>query len=548
MALSGSQKALMQARSGLARSGATRSGYYLAHVVITIENGGVPVDMTAHIAYNGWSLSLNLNDEVDTATLAILPSCPFVPQVRSQVKIGFGSIGNLAFAGVILTVQRTRKPGPDPRFWYDLTCIDWTALLDAHLIVADYPAQSVTTTILDIVARFTRGTISTAGVAPGLPSVPGLSIVNERPSTVLRRITNKIGGGFYLDARRTLRAWSATIPSPLQDTAPTPLTDQLSTLKTFRLTEDASQQRTRVWAEGQRTDVPIAVPFWSAGSGQILTVPLTDAHVFDDSRTQQTDFVRIGSMMAFPASPQNPTMDPAANPPGTLTSATVDAGATVLPVVDKTVFPPNGWVSAGGQILSFTRDVQSPANELILPASPAYGSLQAPLATGTQVILLPTISPSGQDRTATTPGTPPLQFLIDFRAQPQGSPAVLTVLAEDAAAANTIATREGSDGFYEHIVQDGRWNRAGALGRANAELADFAQPTVTYEWETEDYNAEPGRMQHIALTEGTPVTADVRITNVELTPIASRHPPRRQVRATKIQPAGVVEVWVDDPR
>src|SRR4029450_6317495 len=116
----------------------------------------------------------------DPATFALRPPCPFVPQTRSQVKIGLGAINNLIFAGVVLTVQRTRKTGPDPRYWYDLTCIDWTTILDAHFVVADYPTQSATTTILDIVARFTRGNISTAGVAQGLPSVPGMARMRER--------------------------------------------------------------------------------------------------------------------------------------------------------------------------------------------------------------------------------------------------------------------------------------------------------------------------------------------------------------------------------
>src|SRR4029450_3483341 len=52
--LSGSQKALMQSRSGIARSGATRSGYFsTGNVVITIDNGGGAAAMSRHIVYNG---------------------------------------------------------------------------------------------------------------------------------------------------------------------------------------------------------------------------------------------------------------------------------------------------------------------------------------------------------------------------------------------------------------------------------------------------------------------------------------------------------------
>jgi hypothetical protein len=545
MAIAGSDQALMQCRSAIARSGATRSGYFTTgNAVITIEIDGEPTDFSPYVVYNGWTLSLNLNDEVDTATIALLPSCPVAPPLRSQVKIGLGAINNLVFAGVVLTVQRTRKPGPDPRDWYDLTCIDWTTILDAHLIVAEYPAQSATTTILDIINRFTRGNISTAGVAPGLPTVPGMTIVNERPSTVLRRITNKIGGGFWLDANRVLRAWSSTIPSPMQESSPVPLTDHLSTLKTFRSIEDASQQRTRVWCEGRRTTSRLGVPAMAAPA--VVLVPLEEAGVFPPQAQITADiFERIGSVLG--AAPQivfDPAVDASKNPPGAVLKYAVALGGTVLEFDDTSMFPQAGWVAVGGQVVSYSK---SGMTRLILPTPPAYGSIQAPLSAGAEVVSVPYIAHDAQDRWPTTEPSFPLEPVAS-RVQPQGSPVVLVVMKEDHDAAAVIAAREDSDGYYEHLVQDGRFNAEGCLGRANAELADFASPTVSYEWETEDYNAEPGRMQHIALTEGTPVTADVRITNVEIRPIAPRHPPRRHVRATKIQTAGVVDIWVDDPR
>jgi len=547
MALTGNQPALMQARSGIMRSGASRSGYYRGDAVFTIDVDGVPQPVTPYVVHNGWQISWNLNDEVDTATISLLPTLPFVPRTRSPIRIGFGSASNVQFAGLIMTVQRSRRPGPDARFWYELTCVDWMAVLDAHLVVADYPAQSVTTTILDLVARFTRGNISTAGVPAGLPSVPGFSVVNERPSTILRRVTNKIGGGFWIDANRVLRAWSATVPSPIHDSDPQPLTDGLATLKTFRAIEDASQQRTRMWVEGQRTATMLAVP---ATTDQV-SVPLREAHIFDDSRLNRTDFARLGSMITTPAEYFNPSLDPGANPPGTLTTAAVAAGATVLPVVDMTIFAATGWVAAGGQTVFFQRDATTGGSipqELYLPAAGQYGALQAPLGAGAQVLALPFIKAVANDRLATTDPTWPVQSLVPMRAQPQGSPAVMVVKKQDDAAAATIAAREGSDGYYEHLVQDGRYSHAGATARADAELADFAQPLIAYEWDTEDLNAEPGRMQHIALTAGTPITDDVRITNVEVTPIATNHPPRRHVRANKVRTAGVVDVWVDDAR
>jgi hypothetical protein len=540
MALSGSQKAYRQARSGIARSGATRSNYYRGDAVITIDDGSGPVDISRHIVHNGWSVSLNLNDEVDTASIALLPSCPFMPKTRSQINIGLGGINNLLFAGIILTVQATRRPGPDPRLWYDLTCIDWTALLDAHLVLADYPTQSATTTIVDIVSRFARvANLSTAGVPANLPDVAGFSAVHERPSEVLRRVTNKIGGGFYLDPHRILHAWSNALPSPIQPSPPQPLTDTLPTLKTFQLTTDASQQRTRVWAEGQSTRTLLGVP--GTAIAQQVEVPLAEGGVFDGK--QGADYyARIGTQYGTgPLNARSPVLDAAQNPPGTKLSADAAIGATTLAVVDAAAFPTAGWCQVASQVLPFTK---TSATALALRALPGYSGLQAPASTGDQVILIPWITHDAVDR----PAAPP--FLVSWpgRVQPEGAPAVLVVVREDAAVAAVLAAREGSDGFYEHLVQDGRYNRDGARARALAELADFSQPTVTYAWETDDLNAAPGLMQTIALSAGTPVSATVRITNVTITPIATNQPPRRQVTAAAVRPAGVLDVWAQELR
>ena len=82
------EQAYLQARSGIARSCTTRSGYYLFNVSVSIDVDGVPVDISPYVAYNGWTISLNLNDEVDQATLSILPTIPFVPQTRSVARLG----------------------------------------------------------------------------------------------------------------------------------------------------------------------------------------------------------------------------------------------------------------------------------------------------------------------------------------------------------------------------------------------------------------------------------------------------------------------------
>lgn len=544
MAISGSQKALMQCRAGIARSGATRSGYFNpVNTVIRIWHLDAWIDVSKHVVYNGWSLSLNINDELDTATIKLLPSLPFAPLVRSRVEVALGSSGNLEFAGIIISVQRTRNPGPDPRFWYDVQCIDWLAIFDAHLVVAEYPAQSATTTILDIVARFTRGTFTTEGVAPGMPVVQSISIVNERPSTVVRRLTNIVGGGFYIDAFRRLRAWSASIPSPIQESVPVSLTDGLKTLKTFRMMDDASQQRTRLFVEGRRTTTLLGVPV--KPQGELPQIPIAEANVIDALSTTG-DYVRIGTQLGETMSAFNPVLDTSNNAPGTTVTAEAAAGITVIYVADTSPFPDYGWCQIAGQTVAFTK---ASATAINLPPQPYYGALAAPVGVGTQVMLLPWILFDPQDRFVGGPSWSPF-MRVPSRLQTEGTPVVLGVRKQNQTIAEDIAAREGSDGYYEHLVQDGRYSKEGATTRANAELANFANSLVSYEWETDDLNAAPGRMQHIALVNSggnSAITVDVRITNVDVTPLLSNHPPRRAVRATQVQPASVLDVWLDDP-
>lgn len=535
MGISGSQKALMQARSGVARSGATRSNYMAPmNAVIRIWHNGAWADISQHVVYNGWSISLNINDEVDTATIRCLPSLPFVPLMRSRVELAFGSAGNVEFAGVLVTMQRTRHPGPDPRFWYDLHCIDWLTVFDAHFVLAAYPAQSATTTILDVVKRFTRGGFTTEGVASNLPTIDGFSVVNERPSTVLRRITNILGGGFYIDALRRVRAWSASIPSPIQETGPQPLTDTLDTLKTFQVTYDATQQRMRILVEGRRTATALGVP--AVATPQYFTIPLRERDIFP--ATEGDQYARLDTQLGRGVTTSFSAVDPWGNLPGSTLTAPAAAGSTTLSLADGGEFGASGWCQVAGQVVQFQRA----GNVLTIPAS-GYGSLEAPVDTGTQVVIVPFMSFLALDRAAGSGWAP-----VALGAHPIESPAVQVVIREDTGLADAYGAREGSDGYYEHLIQDGRYAPERSRARGDAELANFASPLTFYAWETDDTNAAPGRLQQIALTQGTPVSATVRITNVEITPLVAYAPPRRSVRATQIQAASVMDVWIDDPR
>ena len=154
-----------------------------------------------------------------------------------------------------------------------------------------------------------------------------------------------------------------------------------------------------------------------------------------------------------------------------------------------------------------------------------YGILTVPIALGETVEWVDAImyvepQASGWDPTGSTVITAgdPL-----MRSQPPNTPVV--VLAVDEV---PFANWPHLEGF----VQDGRYTYAGAFTRAHGDIIQFSEPLVSYEWDTTDPNAAPGRLQALSFIGPTfpaapPVLALVTILSVDITFPLPTLPPRR---------------------
>ena len=119
MALTGSQKAYTYARSGLARSGATRSNYVTA-VVSTVDlivrdgSGNIisRTDITLYIRHGSLQVTQALNDEPDTCSFQIVPTAPpeAVPQVGQEIPVAW-TPGDVLFRR--LCARRAVRPARD---------------------------------------------------------------------------------------------------------------------------------------------------------------------------------------------------------------------------------------------------------------------------------------------------------------------------------------------------------------------------------------------------------------------------------------------------
>ena len=549
MALTGSQKAYLQARSGIARSAAIRSNYVFPLYGVITVNG---VDLTEHVQYGTLRVTMALNEDPDTASFDVMVTDPAVQAalvVGADVLIGLGGpTENTQFGGRILTIQTTRGPARTPSV-RSVMCADYLQVLDSeYLITYDWPPQSATTTILDLIARFGNRSgglaISTAGVAVGLPAHAAFGVADERFSTVLRRLLTMLtgGGGFYVDPLKVLHAWmGASEPNVVN---PSPLTIENPTLKAFAETVDGSQVRDAVIVEGRRTTAPLGTPGpdpTDATGRNVFTIPVTDASILDQVFDAGVDReVRIGTQRFVFRNAEGVWASPAGTPQTTVVTADVAfnpdpgvEGNEVTILVESTAFFAGRlkpWVRIDEQYLWVTGWFP----QAIKVKRTGYGAMIGPIQANAVVTVIDSLSSGYVTTRYDATGT------NWERARPQAidSEVVMTVRSATAPA------------IHEHLVQDGRFSRSGATARGQQELADFAHPLTTIQFETEDLNAKPGRLQAYSFVEPplAPMAGEYMILTAELTWPVWGHLPRRQCQAAAVHAANVVDAWLVDQR
>lgn len=505
MPLSGSDKAYKQARSGIARAGATRSGFYQPiNVVITINS----VDRTSSVMIGSLSVSLALNDEPDSARFTLKPGAT-IPTYGQTVRIALGAAGNDIFAGQVGRVQHRRRkmPGTQQSPFVDVECIDWTLLFDRQVINTEYSSLSATTIATDIIAR-TSG-FTSAHVAEGLPTIDYFPLTNEKPSTALRRLVNLMGGGgFYIDTDRDVHFFG-----PGGDTfvsSPQTLTNTTGTLLDFSHNYDYSQVRNRVICEGMRTKTLLAC---QAGATSLPVENLT-------ALPSSGGTVRIGFERATYSFSRDPRdFEGSFDTSGTINAAVSPGDTSVTLATGGLDVLATGWVRAGDQVFVYLSHGGTPSAPTLdaIPVS-GYGSIKAELAVGTEVIFLPFIS----GMALTLP-------------HPIGTDVVMYVQADDAVSQAAIAAIEGGDGIHEVVISDGRLTIAGATARAQAELDSFKDPLTELVYETEDMSASPGAAQVVNLTTTDPLSTTLTITHADLSFPVKNYPPIRQCRASTVR-------------
>lgn len=555
-AITGTERAYTYARAGIARSGATRSGYVVAFTTVDLitrdETGAIVsrIDLVPYIRHGSLQVSQALNDEPDTCSFQIVPTAPAsaVPRVGQEIIVAW-TAGDPVFQGYALVVQFDRRAMNESP-WVSVQCQDSMWRFDARIVTIGFPSQSITASIAALVHWFCNdpdqpspNDFTVDWVQPDMPTIPAFDVINERPSTVLRRLTATVGGAFNVIGR-DVHAWAGSLSEPFR-TAPVPLTNDLPTLKSFRLTHDATQLRKRVLVEGRRTSTLIPLPAMGDKTYSTqLGVPLADAQMFTVYKypVPANWLTRFGSQWMYVKDPYM-SAPLGGNAPQSTVAVAYTPGGSTLTILKPDALPlTTGWIRVSGQFTRYTGySVAADKISLTVPTAGPYAVLTAPIPVGTQVDWVDSVmyfEPHGLSWTypdgVTTPGD------LAIRAAPPDTPVV--TLAE---ADRPLEGWPPIEGF----VQDGRYRFDGALNRANTDLDAFSQPLVTAEWETEDTNAFPGRTQVIALTGESvidPLNMTVTITHVDITFPLRTLPPRRQCRGGDVKPSTFIDLVLTD--
>jgi hypothetical protein len=488
---------MAQARSNIAVSNDCISGVFTPNVVILINS----VDRTTAVQIASLRLSLNRNDEPDSAEFTINRDEGFTPSAGQSITVGLGDSGNVIFGGQITTLRYVRESsGHSPRF--DVVCTDWTPLFNRRLITRDFSGESATDIAEAIVEEYTSG-FTTSGIQQALATIDEFICINETPMGALVRLGNLLGGGAYVDAAKRVHLWDSTGPSSYYTPSPpATLTNSLDTLKVLTPEYEYGQLRTRVIVEGASGQTLVAIP--AGADTQSYGIPLDGVWINFNPTAAASNYVRVGLTVAtydeaFPLSVQRVAYLDADAAPGD-TSITIRSAGP-----GSTLVAAPSWLHDGDGHYFYIGSVVAgpPITTGGTPAS-GYGSIPIDLPLDAPLYELAHIS-----------NVSPVAAITEDI--PVGTTVVVRSQVDDSAAQTAIAAIEGGDGIHEHFVSDGELSYSGCVERANAELDAFSAALLRADWVTQDMQAMPGAEQVINMSSPSALSATLMIDSVSVT-------------------------------
>ena len=311
------------ALSGIARAGATRSNYHSAKVFVAIAgvHYGTARAVDAQQIADG---SLTISDQLaDAPTTASCLTRGFVPQAGADVVITLGSKNNLRrdFAGTVLSTHRSYV-GTPANYQHSLALIDYTWGLSRRKVSARFTSTTVAAIAATLMATYGTGYTLSVAADIGVEAIDEITFTENDLWACLRQLVNRVGGGCGCDHDKVVRLFFEDV----SQTAPTILNALHPSLEDLFFTRDLSQVVTRCYCEGGGTNaletiaagepaIPVQNAAWyEPGGGVVLSGP---------QRIRYTS-VRLGGGGSLVGTGAAPSSAPAA---ALATGAGIETGA-----------------------------------------------------------------------------------------------------------------------------------------------------------------------------------------------------------------------------
>lgn len=242
--------------------------------IITI--GGV--NHSSDVLYDSIRITQNVGEQPDSCIFTTVVNPSIVPTVGADVQVGLGntSPSNLLFGGKILTVDQVYK-GIQSNVAYEITCQDYTYLLNARRPFKAYVATAGNAVASDALTNFSSGLTS------NIVSLPVVSITydgNAEFSQCLTRLTTLVGAHWLVDPSKIVQIFTNSVPGAVPTTidATNIAATNPNGARNLKIETDLSQLRNKIWVEGGGTlgGTAMVVSPGSVGA----TVPLTQAAGF----------------------------------------------------------------------------------------------------------------------------------------------------------------------------------------------------------------------------------------------------------------------------
>jgi len=248
--------------------------------------------------------------------------------------------------------------------------------------------------------------------------------------------------------------------------------------------------------------------------------------------------VRVGSQLLQTAS-AGPALDPT-KPNGAKVTAINGANPLYYFVSVDTMAPwlgrgNTGWVKVNDSY--FYMQDRNDTETLAFARTLGWGDMTAAPSIGDTIEIVDYLRDAHGD--ASYAGHAEINTPI--RAQPPGATVAFLTRTN-----RTPVSTDWPGSVAEHVISDGRYSRVGARERGVAELDMFGtvDGLTVAQWDTDDPNAKPGRVQVVALDEPDPYAAALMIQTADLSfPVAGR-PPLRRCSGSRVKRSSILDVMV----